>query len=46
MSTFAIARNNLLHRPFRLICLAALVAVTAFAIAGGTLFGTSLRNCA
>jgi putative ABC transport system permease protein len=44
MSTFAIARNNLLHRPFRLICLAALVAVTAFAIAGGTLFGTSLRN--
>jgi putative ABC transport system permease protein len=44
MSTFSIAWNNLLHRPFRLICLAALIAVTSFAIAGGTLFGLGLRN--
>ncbi|MDR2295857.1 MAG: ABC transporter permease [Clostridiales Family XIII bacterium] len=44
MSTFGIARNNLLHRPFRLLCLLALVAVTAFVIAGGTLLGTGLRN--
>jgi putative ABC transport system permease protein len=44
MSTFAIARNNLLHRPFRFCALAALIAVTAFAIAGGTLFGLGLRN--
>ncbi|MDR2089276.1 MAG: ABC transporter permease [Clostridiales Family XIII bacterium] len=44
MSNFSIARNNLLHRPFRLCCLAALIAVTAFVIAGGTLFGLGLRN--
>jgi putative ABC transport system permease protein len=44
MSTFAIARNNLLARPFRFCCLAALIAVTAFAIAGGTLLGLGLRN--
>ncbi|MDR2131963.1 MAG: ABC transporter permease [Clostridiales Family XIII bacterium] len=44
MSSFSIARNNLLHRPFRLCCLAALIAVTAFVIAGGTLFGLGLRN--
>jgi putative ABC transport system permease protein len=44
MSTFTIARNNLLHRPFRFCCLAALIAITAFAIAAATLFGLGLRN--
>ncbi|MDR1159476.1 MAG: ABC transporter permease [Syntrophomonadaceae bacterium] len=44
MSTFAIAWNNLLHRRFRSLCLALLIMLTAFVIAGGTLFGSSLRN--
>jgi putative ABC transport system permease protein len=42
--TLIIARNNLLHRRFRLICLAALLALTTFVIAGGVLLGASLRN--
>ncbi|MDR1616347.1 MAG: ABC transporter permease [Syntrophomonadaceae bacterium] len=44
MSILAIARNNLLHRRFHSLCLAVLIALTAFVIAGGTLFGSSLRN--
>jgi putative ABC transport system permease protein len=39
-----IAWNNLLHRRFRLFCLATLIGLVAFVIAGGVLLGLGLRN--